>query len=646
MKHQKDISIQRKLMRVILLTSGAVLFMTCAAFFAYEFITYRDITKRELSTMGQIIAANSTGSLAFDNKGDATETLSALKAEKHIVVAGLYDTSGHLFATYPAKAEIVELPSTFKKDGYYFVNGQLEGFEPVMQNGNRLGTLYLKNDLEAVYSRFRLYGFITFLFIIISFLFAYFLSKRLQKSITSPILELAGTARTVSDKRDYSVRASKLSNDELGVLTDVFNHMLTQIEVQNLQITSLNQNLEQKVKDRTKELEGANSALKQQNEFIETIIDSSVDLIAVFDTEYRYVVVNKVAYDIYKIAPKDLIGKPIFDIFPKLKNSDMMNDLTKALEGEMVHNANYKSLSGRYLENFFIPLKDKNDNVDRVLVIGHDISAILQANEKLKSLNTELEKSNRDLEQFAYVASHDLQEPLRKIQTFSELSERNMHSPEIQKRYLQKINSSALRMTQLIKAVLNYSRLLKGGEEFSTIDLNAVVENIKTDLELLIEEKKAIITATKLPVIKGIPLQINQLFLNLINNSLKFSDKTPVINISARIISKNQLRKNLLAINETDYTELTFNDNGIGFEQQYADKIFSIFQRLHARQDYAGTGIGLALCKKIVENHGGFITVESEPEKGTSFFVYLPLLINNDGAAIQTQNDVSSNVNQ
>jgi PAS domain S-box-containing protein len=642
----KDISIQRKLMRVILLTSGAVLFMTCAAFFAYEFITYRDITKRELSTMGQIVAANSTGALAFDSKGDATEILSALKAEKHIVVAALYDTSGNLFATYPAKAGATSLPAKIKPNGYFFINGQLEGFEPVMQNGNRLGTLYLKNDLEAVYSRFRLYGSITLLFIIISFLFAYFLSRRLQKSITTPILELAGTARTVSDKRDYSVRASKRSDDELGVLTDAFNHMLTQIEVQNLQITSLNQNLEQKVKDRTSELEGANTALKQQNEFIETIIDSSVDLIAVFDRECRYIAVNKVAYDIYNIAPKDLIGKRIFDIFPKLKNSAMMNDLMKALEGEIVHNATYKSLSGRYLENFFIPLRDKTDKVDRVLVIGHDISAILQANEKLKSLNTELEKSNRDLEQFAYVASHDLQEPLRKIQTFSELSERNMHNPEIQKRYLQKINSSALRMTELIKAVLNYSRLSKSGDEFLTIDLNAVVENIKTDLELLIEEKKAIITAVKLPVIKGIPLQINQLFLNLVNNSLKFSDKPPAINISAKIISKSQLRKKSFSPNETEYTELIFKDNGIGFEQQYADKIFSIFQRLHARQDYAGTGIGLALCKKIVENHGGFITVESEPGKGTSFFIYLPSLSDNEEAVLQNQKDVSNSVNQ
>jgi PAS domain S-box-containing protein len=644
---QKSASIQQKLMRVILLTSGVVLLMTCAAFFAYEFITYRDITKRELSTLGQIVATNSTAALAFDSKEDATETLAALKAERHIVAACLYDKNGDLFATYPGHVSAKDFPSQLKTNGYVFTGGHLEGFEPVVQNGIRLGTLYLKNDLQAVYSRFRLYGVIALLFIIISFLFAYFLSRRLQKSITAPILELAGTARVISDQRDYSVRATKRNDDELGVLTDAFNHMLTEIEVQNLQITSLNQNLEQKVKERTSELEAANSVLTQQNEFIETIIDSSVDLIAVFDTEYRYVTVNRKADEIYKIKKEDLVGKKVLDIFPQIKDSDMMKDLKIAFTDKVVHNPGYKSLSGHYLENFFIPLKDKNDVVDRVLVIGHDITEIMLANEKLKVLNAELEKSNRDLEQFAYVASHDLQEPLRKIQTFAELSEKNIQHPEIQKRYLQKVNSSAHRMTDLIKAVLNYSRLSKTDSEFVAIDLNAVIETIKTDLELLIEEKKAVITTTNLPSVQGIPLQINQLFLNLLSNSLKFSEGAPDINISSSILPESEIKKIGFTKNGAEYIKLVFSDNGIGFEQQYADKIFSIFQRLHTSQ-YAGTGIGLALCKKIVENHGGFITVESEPEKGTSFFIYLPLMhnSNNEQTNSQDQKGIFHSVNQ
>ena len=612
-------------MRVILLTSGAVLLMTCTAFFAYEFITYRDITKRELSTLGQIVAANSTAALAFDSKEDATETLAALRAEKHIAAACLYDSDGHLFATYPAHVAAEDFPAQLKPNGYVFTGGHLEGFEPVVQNGNRLGTLYLKNDLRAVYSRFKLYGFISVLFIIISFLFAYFLSRRLQKAITTPILGLAGTAKIVSDQRNYSVRATKWSNDELGVLTDAFNHMLTEIEAQNLQITALNQNLEQKVRERTSELEEANSELTQQNEFIETILDASVDLIAVFDRTYNYVVVNKKTFDLYGIKKEDLVGRNLLTIFPGIRNSPMLSDLEKAFKGDVVHNPAFRSLSGHYFENFFIPLKDENDVVDRVLAIGHDITEVMLTNEKLKQVNAELEKSNRDLEQFAYVASHDLQEPLRKIQTFAELSEKNMKNAETQKKYLQKINSSAQRMTELIKAVLNYSRLSRSDDEFTLVDLNAIIENIKTDLELLIEEKKAVVNVTPLPSIEAIPLQINQLFLNLISNSLKFSQEAPGITITYSLLGGKEVPGNVPSKNGVSYVKLVFSDNGIGFDQQYANKIFSIFQRLHSTE-YAGTGIGLALCKKIVENHGGAITVESAPGKGTSFFIYLPLV--------------------
>jgi PAS domain S-box-containing protein len=622
---QKEISIQRKLMQMIMLTCGAVLVLTCAAFFTYEFLTYRDITKRELSTLGEIVAANSTSSLAFDNKEDADEILSALKAQKHLVAACLYDKEGKVFSTYPSNLPATSFPIP-QGSGYSFSGAYLQGFEPVIQGSTRLGTLFLKSDMKGVNDRFILYGIIAFTFIILSFIFAYLLSRRLQKSISTPILELAETASIVSEQQDYSVRVTKKTNDEIGVLTDAFNHMLMQIEKQNEEIIALNLNLEQKVSKRTGELEGANTILKQQNEFIETIIDSSVDLIAVFDRQLHYLILNKQADEIYKLKREDIIGRHILDVFPTLKGSVMVQNLERALKGEFIRQDTYKSLvSDRYFENFFIPLKDKNNNTDRVLVIGHDITSIMWANEKLKTVNTDLEKSNRDLEQFAYVASHDLQEPLRKIQTFSELSEKNVQHPEILKRYLQKINSSAHRMSDLIKAVLNYSRLSKSENEWAPIDLNAIVDSIKTDLELLIEEKQAVITAAGLPVITGIPLQINQLFLNIISNSLKFSDAPPRITITANTVPGKQIKTESEINKKEDFTELVFSDNGIGFEQQYADRIFSIFQRLHSGPKYGGTGIGLALCKKIAENHGGAISVESEPGKGTRFFVYLPL---------------------
>src|SRR5438046_1225156 len=229
----KDTPIQRKLMTVILLTSGTVLLLTCAAFFAYEFLTFRQATVRQLSTLGEIIAANSTAALAFDNQADAKEILSALKAQRHIVSACLYDKEGELFATYPENLPADAFPATPEKDGYRFEHSYLAAFQPVVQGSKRLGTLYLKSDMGAMYERFRLYGSIAVLVIGVSFLVAYALSKVLQQQISQPILALAETARAISDRRDYSVRATKLGQDEVGLLTDAFNHMLTQIHEQN-----------------------------------------------------------------------------------------------------------------------------------------------------------------------------------------------------------------------------------------------------------------------------------------------------------------------------------------------------------------------------------------------------------------------------
>jgi signal transduction histidine kinase len=259
----KDIPIQRKLETVILLTSGAVLFLTCTAFFVYEFVTFRQTTRTQLSTLGEIIATNSTAALAFDSPEDANEILYALKAEKNIVAASLYDKNGTLFSQYPVSAGKNVFPSKpDTSDGYQFNNAYLEGFQPVMQGDRRLGTLYLKSDLKVMYDRFKLYAIIAILVIVFSSILAYLLSRILQKSISRPILGLAETAKAISDHHDYSVRAIKLGKDELGSLTDAFNHMLMQIQEQNQALSEFNQKLEQKVTERTGELEAANKELE------------------------------------------------------------------------------------------------------------------------------------------------------------------------------------------------------------------------------------------------------------------------------------------------------------------------------------------------------------------------------------------------
>ena len=220
-------------MAIMLLTSGAVLLLTCAGFFAYDIVTFRKATLRQLSTISSIIADNSTAVLAFQDRKGAGEILSALKAEKHIAGAALYDGTGALFTTYPADAQASEFPAQPDMVGYHFGNGYIWGFEPVVQNEHRLGTLFVKSDLGAVSARFRLYGLVAGLVAAVAFLLAYLISRALQRRITAPITALADTARAISVGRDYSVRARPDSNiGELGLLTESFNQMLTQIQEQ------------------------------------------------------------------------------------------------------------------------------------------------------------------------------------------------------------------------------------------------------------------------------------------------------------------------------------------------------------------------------------------------------------------------------
>lgn len=237
-----------------------------------------------------------------------------------------------------------------------------------------------------------------------------------------------------------------------------------------------------------------------------------------------------------------------------------------------------------------------------------------------RDANLSLKQYNDQLEQFAYAASHDLQEPLRKIQVFSNLLlERNQEQLDEQgKKYLTKISQSTTRMNSIVQDLLEYSKETKPYDQFTPIDLNVIIEDIKSDLELMISNKEALIIYDRLPVIKGAPSQINRLFYNLIQNALKFSTPgiAPVINIS--------VADNFVITNNKSFFEVTVSDNGIGFDPEYTDRIFHLFQRLNERALYDGNGIGLSLCKKIVEMHQGQISAHSQAGKGACFSIQFP----------------------
>ncbi|MGH8019374.1 MAG: PAS domain S-box protein, partial [Opitutaceae bacterium] len=229
----KNVPIQRKLMMMILLTSGVVLLLTCSAFVTYELLILRQSSRQQLATLGRVIAANSIASLELGNAERAEEILRALEAEPHIVAAALYDEEGRLFATYPSSLDPAELPGGPAEDERDFAGSHLSRFQRVEESGKRFGSLYLRSNAGAMYGRFGLYGGVVALAVAVSIFVAYVLSRVLQHQISRPVLALASVAKTVSDRRDYSVRAAPAGRDELGLLTEAFNHMLEQIQKQN-----------------------------------------------------------------------------------------------------------------------------------------------------------------------------------------------------------------------------------------------------------------------------------------------------------------------------------------------------------------------------------------------------------------------------
>jgi signal transduction histidine kinase len=253
----KDMPIRRKLTMIILVTSMTAMLLLGVTFLGYQFFNVRQATVRQLSTLGQMTAANSTAALAFDNPGDEKEILAALKAEPHIVAACVFDRAGNIFSKYPEAISDRALPIKPEADGYRFENPYIEGYEPVAQGGNgRLGTLYLKFDTAPVMAQWlRTSIGIEAAVMAVVLLIAYLMSISLQKRISHPILALAASAKAVSERGDYSVRVAQLANDELGLLTAAFNRMVAQIQ-------ELNRNLEKRVVERTAQLEAANKELE------------------------------------------------------------------------------------------------------------------------------------------------------------------------------------------------------------------------------------------------------------------------------------------------------------------------------------------------------------------------------------------------
>lgn len=340
----------------------------------------------------------------------------------------------------------------------------------------------------------------------------------------------------------------------------------------------------------------------------------------------------------------DFTGKPLAEVIPELKAQGLMKRLEEVYEeGKTVyewerhvvfHNSAGQAVD-RYFNFIYQPWYDLKGGIQGVLNFAVDVTeqvvsrrSVEDSEKKYRDLSerleimveqrtSELRRSNEDLQQFAHVASHDLKEPVRKLKTFiNRLDEEYGSSiPSKGQGYVEKMRQASSRMYSMIEGVLKYSSLNESHQEIENVDLNEIMKSIETDLEVIISQKGAVIRKSELPRLQGANVLLYQLLYNLVNNSLKFNDSKPVITISSSLIK----------VGEKSFAEIIVADNGIGFDQQFADRLFDAFLRLHSKDHYEGTGLGLALCKKIVERHRGTIEASGEEGRGSKFTIRLPL---------------------
>jgi PAS domain S-box-containing protein len=384
--------------------------------------------------------------------------------------------------------------------------------------------------------------------------------------------------------------------------------------------------------------------LQRNREFIQKIADVTPSIITSYNIHTgQYVFVNQgmetllgySADEVLKGGVEFVAAKVHPDDIPSLmeKNNAAIEEANKnSSENEVMAEFKYRVLhkngTYRWLHTYGTVF-DRNSagQVEHVLNVSVDITEQEEAERDLHQKNMQLQQSNSSLEEYAYVASHDLKEPLRKISTFGDrlMVSQYEHLNDDGKLYLDKIINSSRRMQAMINDLLSIS-MIAGNKSFEPYSLQKILDEVQQTLEYKIEEKEATIVVDEMPVVSIVPSQFRQLFQNLISNSLKFTrdGEKPHISISGKYLRRQDVLLYELAIAKK-YLQISVTDNGIGFDNRFASKIFTIFQRLHGKDEYEGTGIGLAICKKIAENHGGTIFAESKLGEGTTFHIIIPV---------------------
>jgi two-component system CheB/CheR fusion protein len=448
------------------------------------------------------------------------------------------------------------------------------------------------------------------------------------KELENELMQMREDIKRITEEQQTAFEELQTTNEELLSSSEELQAMNEELETSTEELQSNNEELlcvNDELMDRQEQL------ISMRN-YSESIVNTIREPLLIIDRDFFIKSANPAFYKYFETTEKETEGHSFFEIgdchwdIPEFKELlfKMLNE-KEAIHDFNVH-ANCKGLGKKIMMVNARRIVNAQPS-GMILLAIEDITDLVLTNELLTQKNLELERYNEQLESFSSAASHDLQEPLRKIQMFSnrildhekDLSESSIHN-------LQRINVASANMSQLITDLINYSRINFIEKEYKRTDLNVLLKKIISDLKDYILEKNAHITLSTLPQVHVIPYQIQQLFINLIMNAIKYTDEnvTPQIKIEAQQPSSEEII-NIGGDPEINYAKICVIDNGIGFTKEYENKIFDPFYRLHSTDQYKGSGLGLTISKKIVSNHNGFITAKSKVNHGTTFSIYIPL---------------------
>ena len=609
----QDMPLKAKIRTISLIVSGAAVLAAFAGLLAFQSMSSWNTIASRYETMAAVIGDQTSAALEFGQPDAAETILASLRAEHSIVAAAVYDARGALFARYlraggddafgapPAET------GTRRAEG-----GELLVFQPIQSGGERIGTFYMRSDMTQVGQWLRVNVTVMVLIVLAVAAVIPLLSGWLARSVSAPVAELASVVQAVSTDRDYSVRAPRRSNDEVGRLIDGFNDMLSQIQARDSALAQARDALEQRVQERTALLDEA-----QQISHL-----GSWD----WELDQDRVLYSDEMYRIHGLAPQ---AEPVtYEELIRGAHPDDRPALAEVLERGRRSRESF-ALEYRILRpdgevrHVHVQGKvglDAEGRPERLVGAVQDITERTRADLEIRTLNqelrlrmAELEASNKELETFSYSVSHDLRGPLRALDGFSQvlLETCSERLDDEGKHYLRRVRSASQRMAQLIDGLLDLARITRSNVERQDVDFSALALDIARELQARDPER-----AVELTIAPGLrasadPRLLQAALVNLLENAWKYTRRRA----SARIeVGASE------AGGETVYF---VRDDGAGFDMAYAKKLFGVFERLHSEREFEGTGIGLATVQRIVQRHGGRIWAEAAVDRGATFFFTL-----------------------